>query len=98
VSENTGFNEVWMDPRNSNILYAAAHQRQRKVFTYIGGGPESALIKAQTVVDTWNKIMKGLPSDVDLGRIGFGNKSRNPDYLYAIVEASGDKGGLFCFC
>ncbi|HMW34460.1 MAG TPA: glycosyl hydrolase, partial [bacterium] len=42
VSENTGFNEVIMDPRNSNVLYAAAHQRRRSVFTYIGGGPESA--------------------------------------------------------
>jgi hypothetical protein len=61
VSEHTGFNEIHMDPRNSNILYAAAHQRQRKVFTYIGGGPESALYKSTDGGNTWNKIMKGLP-------------------------------------
>ena len=41
VSENTGCNEIHIDPRNSNVLYACAHQRRRQVFTYISGGPES---------------------------------------------------------
>lgn len=95
VSEHTGFNEVWMDPRNSNTLYAAAHQRQRKVFTYIGGGPESALYKSTDGGNTWNKIMKGLPSDVDLGRIGLAISPVNPDIVYAIVEAADNKGGFF---
>jgi photosystem II stability/assembly factor-like uncharacterized protein len=95
VSENTGFNEVLMDPRNSNILYAAAHQRQRKVFTYVGGGPESALYKSTDGGTTWNKIMKGLPSDVDLGRMGMAMSPVNPDYLYVIVEAADGKGGVF---
>ncbi len=47
VSENTGFNEVHMDPRNSKVLYATAHQRRRQVFTYINGGPESAMYKSR---------------------------------------------------
>ena len=95
VSDNTGFNEIHMDPRNSNILYAAAHQRQRKVFTYIGGGPESALYKSTDGGTTWTKIMKGLPENIDLGRIGLAVSPVNPDHIFAIVEASGDKGGLF---
>jgi photosystem II stability/assembly factor-like uncharacterized protein len=95
VSKYTGFNEVWMDPRNSNVLYAAAHQRQRKVFTYIGGGPESALYKSTDGGNTWNKIMSGLPSGVDIGRIGFAISPVNPDYLFAVVEAANDKGGFF---
>jgi photosystem II stability/assembly factor-like uncharacterized protein len=95
VSKYTGFNEVWMDPRNSNILYAAAHQRQRKVFTYIGGGPESALYKSTDGGNTWNKIMSGLPSGVDIGRIGLAISPVNPDYLFAIVEAADEKGGFF---
>ena len=45
VSENTGFNEVHLDPRNPKVLYATAHQRRRHVFTYISGGPESGLYK-----------------------------------------------------
>lgn len=95
VSENTGFNEVLMDPRNSNVLYATAHQRQRKVFTYIGGGPESAVYKSTDAGGTWNKIMNGLPSNVDLGRIGLAISPVNPDIVFAIVEAADSKGGLF---
>lgn len=95
VSDNTGFNEVYIDQVNSNILYATAHQRQRKIFTYIGGGPESAVYKSSDGGSTWKKIMKGLPADVDLGRIGLAISPVNPDYMYAIVEAQGDKGGFF---
>ena len=95
VSENTGFNEVYIDPSNSNIIYATAHQRQRKVFTYIGGGPESAVYKSTDAGVTWKKIMKGLPSDTDLGRIGLAISPVNNDYLFAIVEAQGDKGGFY---
>ena len=95
VSEHTGFNEVMMDPRNSNVLYAAAHQRQRKVFTYIGGGPESALYKSTDGGGTWNKMMNGLPSGVDIGRIGMAMSPINPDYLFAVVEAAEGKGGLY---
>ncbi len=96
VSENTGFNEVMIDPRNTNIIYAAAHQRQRKVFMYIGGGPESALYKSTDGGATWNKAMKGLPTDVNIGRIGMAMSPVNPDYLFAIVEtADPAKGGLF---
>lgn len=94
VSEHTGFNEVHMDPRNSNVLYACAHQRQRKVFTYISGGPESAIYKSTDGGATWNKIHKGLP-DVDMGRIGMAVSPVNPDVLYCIVEASDKKGGVF---
>ncbi|HMJ48288.1 MAG TPA: hypothetical protein VK498_13230, partial [Ferruginibacter sp.] len=95
VSEHTGFNEIHMDPRYPNILYATAHQRQRKVFTYIGGGPESALYKSTDGGTTWHKSMKGLPDNIDLGRIGLAISPANPDLLYAILEASDNKGGVY---
>lgn len=94
VSEHTGFNEVMVDPRYPNIVYAAAHQRQRKVFTYIGGGPESALYKSTDGGTTWNKIMNGLPGG-DIGRIGLNYSPANPDVLYCVVEATDGKGGTF---
>lgn len=93
VSENTGFNEIHMDPRNPNVLYAAAHQRQRKVYTYVGGGPESGLYKSTDGGNTWNKIMSGMPKG-DIGRIGLAISPANPDVVYAIVEAS-EGGGLY---
>jgi photosystem II stability/assembly factor-like uncharacterized protein len=94
VSENTGFNEIHIDPRNSNTLYACAHQRQRKVFTYISGGPESNIYKSMDGGATWDTLRKGLP-EADKGRIGLAISPVNPDYLYAIIEASDKKGGVF---
>ncbi len=94
VSEHTGFNEVFVDPRYPQIVYAAAHQRQRKVYTYIGGGPESALYRSTDGGATWNKIMNGMPGG-DLGRIGLNYFPGNPDILYAVVEAADGKGGIY---
>lgn len=93
VSAYTGFSEIHMDPRNSSWLYATAHQRQRKVFTYIGGGPESAIYRSKDAGATWEKIMSGLPSG-DIGRITMDISPVNPDIVYAMVEA-GEKGGTF---
>ncbi len=94
VSENTGFNEIHMDPRNSNVLYATAHQRRRQVYTYISGGPESNIYKSTDGGATWEILKKGLP-DADKGRIGLAISPVNPDYLYAIIEASDKNGGVF---
>lgn len=94
VSENTGFNEIHLDPRNSNVLYACAHQRRRQVFTYISGGPESNIYKSNDGGVTWDTLSKGLP-EVDKGRIGLSISPANPDYIYAIIEAADKKGGVF---
>ena len=94
VSEHTGITDLVMDPRNPNLLYAAAHQRRRHVHTYIGGGSESAIYKSTDGGKTWKKALKGLPS-VDLGRIGLAIAPSNPDIIYAIVEASQGKGGFY---
>lgn len=94
VSEHTGFNEIHIDPRNSNVLYATAHQRQRKVFTYISGGPESAMYKSTDGGATWNKLTRGLPSG-DVGRIGMAISPVNPDIVYAVIEATEQNGGVF---
>lgn len=94
VSDYTGFNEVHLDPRNPDVLYATAHQRMRKVWTYIGGGPESAIYKSEDAGKTWRKIMSGLPGG-ELGRIGMDVSPVNPDVLYAIVEGPNGKGGFY---
>lgn len=94
ISEMTGVADLIMDPRDPNVMYAAAHQRRRHVWTYIGGGPESAIYKTTNGGVTWNKINKGLPG-VDIGRIGLAISPANPEYLYAIVEAAQGKGGFF---
>ena len=93
VSEYTGCYQVHMDPRFSNILYAVAHQRFKKLFSTVQGGPESAIYRSTDSGTTWQKVMNGLPSE-DVGRIGMAISPANPDVLYAIVQAK-EKGGVY---
>jgi photosystem II stability/assembly factor-like uncharacterized protein len=94
VSDDTGVNEVHLDPRDPNLLYASAYQRRRHAWTLIDGGPESAIYKSFDAGKTWRKLTNGIP-EVDKGRIGLGLSPANPDVLYAIIEAADDKGGFF---
>lgn len=94
ISEHTGVHEVHLDPRNPDVIYAAAHQRRRHVFTYISGGPESSVYKSTDGGKNFRKIAKGLPGG-DLGRIGLDISPANPDVIYAVVEAQEDKGGFY---
>ncbi|GAA4271533.1 glycosyl hydrolase [Aquimarina gracilis] len=94
VDEHTGVNDVVMDPRDPNVLYASTLQRRRHVYTYVGGGPGSAMHKSVDGGVTWSKINKGLPSE-ELGRIGLAISPANPEIIYAIVEAANGKGGFF---
>jgi photosystem II stability/assembly factor-like uncharacterized protein len=94
VSENTGVVDVAFDPANPDILYAAAYQRRRHVFTLIDGGPESAIYKSTDAGASWNKLKNGLPS-VDMGRIGLAVSPVDPNVVYATVEAADGKGGIF---
>lgn len=101
VSENTGFNEIHMDPRDPKVLYATAHQRRRHVWTYLSGGPESAIYKSTDAGVTWNKLKSGIP-DGDKGRIALAISPSNPDRIFAMVEGHGvyrsdDRGASFSF-
>lgn len=94
ISENTGITDLECDPRNPDILLAAAYQRRRHVWTLINGGPESAIHRSTDAGKTWTKITAGLPS-VDIGRIALAVAPSKPDVVYAQVEAADGKGGIF---
>ena len=94
IDEHTGVTDIAIDPRDPNTIYAASWQRRRHVWTYISGGPGSALHKSTDGGETWRKLKGGFPGG-DLGRIGLAVSPANPDYVYAIVEASGSKAGFY---
>ncbi len=94
ISENTGVNNVVIDPSDPNIIYATSEQRRRHVNIRIGGGPESAVYKSTDGGASFHKIMKGLPK-VDIGGTGIAISPVNPNIVYLIVEAAQGKGGFF---
>ena len=68
VDDDTGANDLVMDPANSQILYASMYQRRRTACCMNGGGPGSGLWKSTDGGDTWTRLKGGLP-DGPLGRI-----------------------------
>ena len=94
ISENTGVNDVEMDPSDPNIMYASAYERRRHTWGFIDGGPEGGIYKSTNGGDTWTKLTHGLPT-VDMGKIGMAVSPVEPNVVYATVEAADGKGGIF---
>ena len=94
IGEYTGISDLEIDPRNPDILYASSYQKERRVYSKIDGGPESAIHKSTDAGKTWRKLTRGLPSG-DVGRIGLALSPPNPDVIYAIIELPGNKGGFY---
>ena len=92
VSDKTGFNEVHIDPFNSSLMYATSHQRRRHQWTYLGGGPESAMYISKDGGENWVKASNGFPGG-ELGRISVECSETTAGQLTAIVE--GASGGVF---
>ncbi len=92
VSDKTGFNEVHIDPFNPSLMYATSHQRRRHQWTYLGGGPESAMYISKDGGENWVKASNGFPGG-ELGRISVECSETTAGQLTAIVE--GASGGVF---
>src|SRR4051812_7126719 len=93
IDANTGFTDVIFDPTNPSIIYAASLQRERRPWSYVGGGPGSGIWKSIDGGDTWSKLTEGLPTG-DVGRIGLDVSRSNPNIVYAVIETkvSGNGG------
>jgi photosystem II stability/assembly factor-like uncharacterized protein len=94
ISENTGVNNVVIDPVNPDVMYATSEQRRRHVHAKIGGGPESAIYKSTDGGENWRKLKSGLPT-VHMGGMGIAVSPVNHNYVYVIIEAAEGKGGFY---
>jgi photosystem II stability/assembly factor-like uncharacterized protein len=86
VSDKTGMIDLAMDPRNRNILYAAAWQKDRKPWNFSENGPESGIYKTHDGGRTWEKLDVGLPAGRNVGRIGLAVSRSNPSVVYAVLD------------
>ena len=87
ISDKAGFVDVAIDPRNPDVVYAAAYERLRTPYSLKSGGPGSGLFKTTDGGKTWTEITgSGFPTGPK-GRIGLAIAASNPDVIYAMVEA-----------
>ena len=92
VDDDTGANDLVMDPSDSKILYASTYQRRRTACCMNGGGPGSGIWKSTDGGETWNRI-KGGVLDGHMGRVALDVYRRRPNILYALIEGPGQPGG-----
>ena len=85
VDDDTGANDLVMDPTNSQIVYASTYQRRRTACCMNGGGPGSGIWKSTDGGETWTRI-KGGVLDQPLGRIALDVYRKRPNILYATIE------------
>jgi photosystem II stability/assembly factor-like uncharacterized protein len=85
IDTHTGFTDVIFDPTNPDVIYAASFQRERRPYTYVGGGPGSGLWKSINGGDSWTRLAEGLPKG-DVGRIGLDVSRSSPNVVYATIE------------
>jgi photosystem II stability/assembly factor-like uncharacterized protein len=94
AGEYTGVNEVHLDPRNPDILFASTHQKFRNVAALMDGGPESGIHKSTDGGETWRELTEGIPTE-DKGKIGLSISPVDPDVVYATIELAQRTGGLW---
>ncbi len=94
ISERTGVADLQMDPNDPDVLYAAAYQRRRKVWSLLAGGPESGIYKSTDGGETWREVTTGLPQG-DMGKIGLAISPFDSAVVYATVEAKLDEAGFY---
>ncbi|MBA3466189.1 MAG: glycosyl hydrolase [Gemmatimonadaceae bacterium] len=85
IDQHTGFTDVIFDPRDPNVIYAASYQRERRPYTFVGGGPGSGIWKSTDGGESWTRLSEGLPK-VDVGRIGLDVSRSSPNVVYATIE------------
>ncbi len=90
----TGVNEVHMDPRNPDVLYAVTWQRLRNVAVLIDGGPATGIHKSEDGGETWRELTNGLPTEM-MGKTGLAISPQNPDVIYATIELDNRSGGFW---
>jgi photosystem II stability/assembly factor-like uncharacterized protein len=88
-SPRTGANDLVMDPRNPEVLYAAMWQRVRRKWSdprVEPGYDEGGVFKTTDGGKTWTDASGGLPAPRFRGRIGIDIALSSPDTLYALVD------------
>jgi photosystem II stability/assembly factor-like uncharacterized protein len=93
ISDQAGFVDVILHPRDPDVIFAASWERVRGPYFLESGGPGSGLWKSTDGGDTWTEIAgNGFPT-AEKGRIGLDISQSYPKVMYAMVEARKEEDG-----
>jgi Neuraminidase (sialidase) len=87
IDDETGVIDISVSPKNFAIQYAAAWQRDRKAWNFLGNGATSGIYKSEDAGSTWKLIStpeSGFPNGEGVGRIGLA--AFDNDIVYAIHD------------
>ncbi len=101
-SPDAGAVDLAMDPRNPRILFAACWEARRSFWHLNSGGPGSGLFRSVDGGDSWQELTAGLlngpgvglPTGL-LGKLGVSVSAARAGRVWALIEAEGDKTGLY---
>ncbi|MDW7694971.1 glycosyl hydrolase [Flammeovirgaceae bacterium SG7u.111] len=89
INEMTGIVDLVIDPENPDVLYAAAWERMRTAWNFVGSGEGSGIYKSTDGGETWDKLntkKSGFPATKGVGRIGLAVAPSNPQIVYAMLD------------
>jgi photosystem II stability/assembly factor-like uncharacterized protein len=86
ILPDRGIADFVLDPRNSDIVIAAAYKLYRRTWTYIDRQAGNDIYKSTDGGKSWKKLTAGLPAGVELGRTGLAILEKNPNVLYARLD------------
>ncbi len=84
--KDRGIADFVIDPRDANVVIAAAYKTYRRAWTYIDRQPGNNLYKTTDGGQTWKMLEAGLPVKAELGRTGLAILEKNPAVLYARLD------------
>jgi len=92
TDEYTSANDVRIDPKSPNTVYAAMWQQQQGFWENGAfGGTGGGIYKSTDGGTKWTKLAGGLPAELIEANLGISES--NPRMLYAMIASQGGGGG-----
>jgi photosystem II stability/assembly factor-like uncharacterized protein len=92
LTDSTGAIDLAINPLHPDTIFACMWERIRRPTYEHYGGASCGIYRSYDGGDSWTMLTSGLPTGVNLGRIGIDISASEPNTLYAIYA---DKTGFF---
>jgi len=83
INPEAGIIDIAAAPNNFRVMYAAAWEKDRKAWDFLGSGSASGIYKSTDAGSSWKKLSNegsGFPTGLNVGRIGLAVFDENTVY------------------